>query len=226
MKALVIAAIMVLAGQVRAEDKIKFNFNNEDITKVIEVYAKGSGQKFIVDSTVRGRITILNPTDIPVDDAFNQLSEGLAINGFAAVKNGDGYTIRNARSAQRDNLPVYNTELPPAKPIRMVTWIVSLKHISADDISRDLRLFTSSYGEMSVNTNLNQLIFTDWSTNIQRISEIIKFADKPIDPSTAKIVANAKKERKEWAAEQAKKKSSNSSSQEPNEPPEKEKSKN
>jgi general secretion pathway protein D len=224
MKALLIVAVFVATGNLYAQDKIKFNFNNEDITKVIDVYAKSAGQKIILDSTVRGRITILNPADISADEAFNQLSEALAVNGFAVIKNGDVYTVKNARSAQRDNVQV-STEIPAPKPQRMVTWIASLKHVSADDIQKDLRLFTSSYGEMSANTNTNQLLITDWASNIQRIAEILKNVDKPIDAGTAKIVANAKKERKEWMAAQAKKKSSNASP-DADEPPEKEKSKN
>lgn len=196
MKNLLMSVIILCGVYSHAEDKLKFNFVNEEITKIIELYAKASGQKFIIDSTVRGKITLLNPTDITVEEAFNQLSEGLAVNGFAAIKNGDVYTIRNARSAQRDNVPVA-TELPAAKPQRMVTWIISLKHASADEVQKDIRMLTSSYGEMSSNVSANQIIITDWASNLQRISEIIKNVDKPVDAATAKIVAAAKKERKE-----------------------------
>ena len=44
----------------------------------------------------------------------------------------------------------------------------------------------------------NQLIITDWSSNLQRVAEIIKNVDKPVDPATAKIVSAYKKEAKEW----------------------------
>jgi general secretion pathway protein D len=166
----------------------------------------------------------LNPAEISADEAFNQLSEALAVNGFAVVKNGDVYTIKNARSAQRDNVQV-TTEVPALKPQRLVTWIATLKHVSADDIQKDLRIFTSSYGEMSTNSNTNQLIITDWASNIQRIAEVLKNVDKTIDAGTAKIVATAKKERKAWAAEHPKKSAPRGTVPEADEP-EKEKSKN
>ena len=215
MKNLLMSAIIFCGAYAIASEKFSFYFVNEEITKVIEIYSKVSGNKFVVDSTVRGKITILNQSEISVDEAWNQLSEGLAVNGFAAVKNGDVYTIRNARSAQRDNLPVFVDTLPAAKPQRMVTWIVTVRHVSAENIARDLRLLTSSYGEMSVNSDRNQLIFSDWSQNIQRVSEVIKNVDKPVDPAVAKIVAAAKKDRKERVEVQIKKKALGSEESEP-----------
>ena len=50
-------------------EKIDFNFNNEEISKIIQTYSKESGQKFVVDSTVRGKVTILNPEKITKEEA-------------------------------------------------------------------------------------------------------------------------------------------------------------
>lgn len=191
-----LAFVLVLAGiSAFAEEKVKFNFPDEELTTIIKTYAQASGQKFIVDSTVRGRVMILNPSEITTEEAYNQLSEALALNGYAILKNGDVFTIKNARAAQRDNVQV-SEQLPTAKPQRMATWVVSLKNISAFDIMRDLRMVTSSYGEMSSSTQTNQLVITDWTSNLQRVAELIKQVDKPADPSVAKIVMQAQKERK------------------------------
>lgn len=196
MKKLAMLIGLMLTAQAWSAEKLKFNYVNEDLTHVIESYAKATGQKFVIDSTVRGKISILNQNEITTEDAFNQLSEALAVNGFAFIKQGDFYTIRNARSAQRDNVPV-STELPAAQPQRMATWVVSLKYASASSVVKDIRLLTSSYGEMSASFDTNQLIITDWTSNLQRVAETLKQIDKPVDASTAKIVAAQKKE---WEA--------------------------
>ena len=179
-----------------AEEKIKMNFLNEEIPKIVEFYSKASGQKFILDATVRGKVTILNPSEVSLDEAFSLISEGLAINGYAVVKNGDVFTVKNARSAQRDNIQV-SSEVPTAKPQRMATWVINLKNITANDVQKDLRLLTSSYGELAAVANSNQLVITDWTSNLQRVAELIKQVDKPMDPSVAKLVAQSLKERKE-----------------------------
>ena len=196
MKKLAMVLCLILSIQAWSAEKMKFNFVNEELTRVIENYAKATGQKFVIDSTVRGKISILNQSEITTDEAFNQLSEALAVNGFAFIKQGDFYTVKNARAAQRDNVPV-SAEVPAAQPQRMATWVVALKYGSVDAIQKDIRLLTSSYGEMSASRETNQLLITDWTSNLQRIAEMLKQIDKPLDANTAKIVAAQKKE---WEA--------------------------
>jgi len=176
---------------------ITIHIQTPKITVILKKYSEATGQKFIVDSTVRGTVTLINPSEISTEEAFNQISEALALNGFALVKNGEWLTVRNARSAQRDNLSV-STELPAALPMRMTTWVTAIKNTSAIELAKDVRMLTSSYGEMSVNTNTNQLIITDWSTNLQRVAAVIKTVDKPTDPAVSKIVSEEKKSQKQY----------------------------
>ncbi len=197
MKTFLVLAITVLATLANAAGTMKMNYVNEDLPKIIEEYSKATGQKFIVDGTVRGKITILNQTPVSHEEAFNQMSESLAINGFAIISQGEVMIVRNARSAQRDNIPVL-TEVPAARPQRMVTLLVPLKHISAQDVQQQLRLLTSAYGEMSVSDKSNHLIISDWSGNLQRISDLLKKLDQPADPKIAKIVEQAKKDKVAW----------------------------
>lgn len=163
-----------------AADKIKMNFVNEDLPLIIEHYSKESGTKFIIDSTVRGKITLLNNEKVTLEEAYNQLSEALAINGFAIVKRDDYSVIRNARSAQRDGIEVYINEVPGLRPQRMATWIVNLKYVSAKDLLQNSgRLINSSYGEMSVNQEKNQLIITDFTSSLNKVAKMLQEMDKP-----------------------------------------------
>jgi type II secretory pathway component GspD/PulD (secretin) len=187
-----ITLLLITASTALAQEKIDFNFNNEEISKIIQTYSKESGQKFVVDSTVRGKVTILNPEKITKEEAFNALSEGLAVNGFGIVKNEQVFTVRNARSAQRDNLQV-STTLPTAKPQRMATWVINLQNISAGDVQKDLRILSSAYGEFSSVTKTNQIIITDWTSNLQRVAAIIKELDVPVSDKIAKLAATAEK---------------------------------
>lgn len=188
-----------------AEDQIKMYFNNEDLIKIIEMYSKASGQKFVVDPGVRGKVSIFLQEPVSVQEAFNQLSSALAVNGYAISKQGDTMVIKSARNVQRDLIEV-STERPVLKPERMYTWIYSAKHLPADSINRDLRILLSKDGELSVSMNTNQLIFTDWASNLNRVAELMKELDKPVDPATAKLVAASKKERDDRRKEQGGKK--------------------
>ncbi|MBY0553226.1 general secretion pathway protein GspD [bacterium] len=190
-KILIACSVLLTVVAANATNKINFNYQNADITTIIQDYSKAAGQKFIVDSTVRGKITILNPSEVSTTEAFNQLSEALAVNGFAMVTSGDQLTVRNARSAQRDNLAVVS-EVPAEKPQRMVTWVISLKNTAASDIMKEIRLLTSSYGEAAISGRNNQIIITDWSTNLQRVNALIQKVDIVPDPKFAKFAKENK----------------------------------
>lgn len=171
--------------------KMKMYFNNEEIVKIIEKYSKASGQKFVVDPGVRGRVSIFIQDEITLEEAFNQLSSALALNGFAISKQGDTMVVKTGRNVQRDLIEV-STNKPTLKPERMYTWIYTFKNISADSVNRDLRILSSKDGEMSVNSTTNQIIFSDWTSNLNRIAEILKEIDKKPDPEVAKIIETSK----------------------------------
>ncbi len=198
-----LALVSLMSISAFAEQKIKFNFVGKELGEVIETYSKASGQKFVIDSTVRGKITILNNEEVTLSEAFNHLSAALALNGFTYVKTGDVMTVRNARAAQRDGIEVFTNTLPNAQPTRMVMWIVDLKHINTATVQNNLgRLISSSYGEMQSVHDKNQIIVSDWSTSIPRIAEMIKNLDVKSTPQMLKFAA----ENKAWAKEFAKKK--------------------
>ncbi|MBC7419490.1 MAG: type II secretion system secretin GspD [Bdellovibrio sp.] len=155
-----------------------FDFPNVEITDIIKAISELTGKNFIIDSTVRGKITIIAPSKITVAEAYKAFLSALAINGFTVVPSGGFLKIRNARSAQRDNIDTYSGSYYPNSD-QMITKIVHLKHISADTVTQQLRLLTSSYGEMSPYTQTNSLIISDFGANIDRVMKILNQLDVP-----------------------------------------------
>ncbi len=156
-----------------ADDKtFKFRFENKDISDVVKAYAKETGQKFIMDGKIAGKIQIINEQPVTKEVAFNDLSQGLALNGYAISENGDTLVVMSARNIQRSLIPVV-TELPPLKPERMVSIIYELKDLRADQINKELRILPSKDGELSVLSSRNALILTDWVSNVHRVSKTL-----------------------------------------------------
>lgn len=202
-KGLLILALILQTIVVKAADSIPFTFQNEELTKVIEAYSKASGQKFILDPGVRGRVTILMPEKISIEEAFNQLSSALAVNGFAISKQGDTMVIMSARNIQRNLLEV-TTQVPALKPERMVSYIYTPKYLTVDVVNRDLRILPSRDGEMNSFMPKNQLIINDWSSNVNRVAQLLAELDKPNSPETQKMVDAMKKNSDARRAQKAK----------------------
>ena len=155
-----------------------FDFPNVDITDIIKAISELTGKNFIIDSTVRGKITIVAPSKITVAEAYKAFLSALAINGFTIVPSGGFLKIRNARAAQRDNIDTYSGTYYPNTD-QIITNIIHLKHISAETVQQQLRLLTSSYGEMSPFSSTNSLIISDFGANIDRVMKILNQLDVP-----------------------------------------------
>jgi general secretion pathway protein D len=155
-----------------------FDFPNVEITDVIKAISELTGKNFIIDPGVRGKITIVAPSKITVAEAYKAFLSALAINGFTVVPSGSFLKIKSARNAQRDSIETYSGAYYPNSD-QMITRIIHLKHIQAEQVNRDLRVLTSKDGEMSVYTATNSIILSDYGSNIDRVMKILGQLDVP-----------------------------------------------
>lgn len=153
-----------------------FDYPNADVADVIKAISELTGKNFIVDPAVRGKITIIAPSRITVAEAYKAFLSALAINGLAVVP-GDGfYKIKQARAAQRDNIDTFSGAYYPTSD-QMITRIIKLKYISADEVNKQLRILTSKDGELVPYTPTNSLIVSDYGANMDRIMKILEQLD-------------------------------------------------
>ena len=176
MKHVTILLVLFTALFVQAEKKIEMNFKNIDVYTLIEKYSKASNQKFIIDPSVRGKVTLFLPGEVSLEEAFNHISSALAIQGYAISTQGDTKVVRAARNTQKDFIEV-GTAVPSLKPERMYSWVYQLQVASADSVLKQFRNLTSKDGDIIVYENNNQLIITDWTSSINRIAAILKEID-------------------------------------------------
>lgn len=155
-----------------------FDFPNVEITELVKAIGELTGKNFIIDPGVRGKISIIAPSKITVAEAYNAFLSALAINGFTVVPSGAFWKIKSARNAQRDSIETYSGAYYPNSD-QMITRIIHLKHISAEQVNRDLRILPSKDGEMSVYTPTNSIILSDYGSNIDRVMKIISQLDVP-----------------------------------------------
>jgi general secretion pathway protein D len=165
-----------ITNEAFSEQIESFDFPNAEITDIVKAMSELTGKNFIIDPGVRGKITILAPTKITVAEAYQAFLSALAINGLAVVPSGSFYKIRLAKPAQRDGIPVYSGEYFPNFD-QMITRVVHLKHISAQNIGQDLRQLMTNLGEIQAFPQTNTLILSDYGTNIDRVMRIIEQID-------------------------------------------------
>ncbi len=153
-----------------------FDYPNADVADLVKAISELTGKNFVVDPQVRGKITIIAPSRLTVAEAYKAFLSALAINGLAIVP-GDGfYKIKQARAAQRDNIDTFSGAYFPSSD-QMITRIIKLKYISADEVNKQLRILTSKDGELVPYTPTNSLIVSDYGANMDRIMKILEQLD-------------------------------------------------
>jgi len=169
-----------LAVRAAEQKMISLNAKNKEVQEIIQAYAKVSGEKFIIDPDVRGKITIIAPDKVDLPEAFHLISSALAIRGFAVVTRDGFKVIRNSRSAQKDSVEV-SEQLGPNKPERLFSWVVRLQHVKAESFEKNLRNLISRDGDFFADFSTNQLILTDYISNLYKIKDVIAAVDKKIN---------------------------------------------
>jgi general secretion pathway protein D len=150
-----------------------FSFKDTELTDVVAAYAKLSGQKFITNSDLRGKVSITVEGPVSTESAYALLSSALADNGYAISRQGDISVVMRARDVQRSLIETV-TELPPLQPERMVTWIITVKGIPVEEVNKQLlRTMPSKNGEMTPFPRTNQLIINDFVSNLHRIKRLL-----------------------------------------------------
>ncbi|MCB0364337.1 MAG: type II secretion system secretin GspD [Bdellovibrionaceae bacterium] len=155
-----------------------FDYPNADIADVIKAISELTGKNFIVDPQVRGKVTIIAPTQVSVAEAYKAFLSALAINGYTVVPSGKFLKIKSARNAQRDSIETYSGNYFPNTD-QMITRIIKLKYISAADVNKQLRILPSKDGEMVPYEPTNSIIISDYGSNIERVMNIINQLDVP-----------------------------------------------
>src|SRR4030065_2828290 len=59
------------------DKKVSFNFVDVDISVVVKFISEVTGKNFLYDERVKGTITIIAPSKLSVDDAFNMFTSVL-----------------------------------------------------------------------------------------------------------------------------------------------------
>ncbi len=71
-----------------SDDYVTLNFTNIDINALIKVMSELTRRNFILDEKVTGKITIMTPTKMSPDEAYQVFLSALEIKGFTAVEDG------------------------------------------------------------------------------------------------------------------------------------------
>jgi general secretion pathway protein D len=177
-------------GKGAAERTISFNLRNADIVQVINLISELTGKSFLVDDKVRGKVTIIAPTEVTLDEAYQIFLSVLEIQGFTIVPQGPIIKIIPSRDVKDNPIPTATDTQHPFSPTTesFVTQLIPLQYADANDIRGLLTPLVSKESSLLAYAPTNSLIVTDTVANINRLLKIITALDVESPSAIFKVV--------------------------------------
>ncbi|MBF0395880.1 MAG: type II secretion system secretin GspD [Desulfobacterales bacterium] len=160
-----------------SERFISIDFNNVDINVFIKFISELTGKNFVVDNRVKGKVTIISPDKISVEEAYKVFESVLEVHDFAAVETGKVIKIIPAQSARTKSIETMLREESSSPDDSVVTQVISLKYANPAEIKRLFSPLISKNSVLLEYLPTNVLIVTDTQTNIHRLIKILRTVD-------------------------------------------------
>jgi general secretion pathway protein D len=157
---------------------ITMDFDGVDIKVFVKFIADMTGKNFIMDDKVTGKVTVISPRKMTLDEAYNVFLSVLDVNGFGTVEMGGGvYKVVRAADAVTKSLET-TMEPPLHKDDNMITQIIPLKFADSNDMKNLLSpLMSRGSSQILAYPQSNVMIVTDTKANIRKILDILKVVD-------------------------------------------------
>ena len=180
---LLACSALVFAQPIAAQQTL--NVRDADIRAFVQDAARVTGQTFIVDGRVNGKVSVVTDRPLSRSEYFEVFLSTLRANGLVAIPiRGGGYRIQPSDGAATQPTRVGSRA---ATSSQFVTEVFRLRSIDATSAVETLRPLISREGSLTANKNANSLVVADYADNIGRIRDLLRQIDR--DSAATQIVA-------------------------------------
>jgi general secretion pathway protein D len=170
-----------------ADEGLYLNAVDTDVREIIKQISKVTGKNFLVDQSVRGKVTIISEKKMTIEEAYQAFLSALEVLGYTVVNApGDLVKVIPMKEALQNPLPIYKDDSPITDAF--ITRIVQMKNISALEMSNAVKTLVSKEGNLFAYPATNTLIITDTGSNIDRLLKIMRELDQEGPSETIDII--------------------------------------
>jgi general secretion pathway protein D len=173
-----LSSVTASFSETKKPEKVTFNFVDVELSTVTKFISEITGKNFIFDERIKGRITIIAPSRLSVDESYNLFTSVLELKGFTVVPSGvDAYKIIPAAEAKQRGMQIAIERQPVDESY--IARLIPFKNISSDDALKFLQPLVSKNGHISTFGPGNLILVVDSGLNIEKILSIIEAIDHP-----------------------------------------------
>ncbi|MFH1075979.1 MAG: type II secretion system secretin GspD [Pseudomonadota bacterium] len=156
---------------------VNIDFDNVDMSLFIKFMSELTGKNFIVDDKVRGKVTIISPKKITVEEAYKVFESVLEVYGYATVPSGNVTKVIPAPEARTKSIETLLEESKLTADDKVVTQLIPLKYANPEEVKKLLQPLIGKSSLLISYAPTQTLFIIDVLSNIQRIMKIVEAID-------------------------------------------------
>ncbi len=166
-----------VSGEKIGDRFVNIDFDNVEIALFIKFISELTGKNFIIDNKVRGKVTIISPKKISVNEAYRVFESVLEVHGFTTVPSGKVIKIVPLHDARSKSIETRLKAEASAPEDKVVTQLIPLEYASPNELKKLFAPLVSKNSVIISYPPTMTMIVTDVFSNIQRILKIVKAID-------------------------------------------------
>ena len=162
----------------QGRETVNMDFDQVNIKVFIKFISKLTDKNFVIDDKVRGKVTVLSPSPVTVEEAYKVFQSVLEVHGYTTIPSGNVTKITRTVDARHKDVPTSSKQAIQSKPgDNVITQIIPLEHANSSHVRKILVPMVSKQGLLVGYDPTDTLILTDYESNVQRIKKIIREVD-------------------------------------------------
>lgn len=166
----------VLAQQ-PGREPVRINFIDADLRDVIRYLGAVLGLNIVIADVPAARITFSTPNPVPANEVGAVLEAILESRGLVLVQTGPVAQVYPAERRPAAGVVNVGKELPTPLPVGLITQIVPLEFMRADEGVALVRQIASPTARIEVVARSNSILITDRATNVARYLALLRQLD-------------------------------------------------
>ncbi len=159
-------------------EMVTFNFVDVELPVITKFISEVTGKNFIFDQRLKGKITIIAPSKLNINDAYRLFTSVLKLKGFTILKAGvNVYKIIPSKEAKQSGVGLSSEKKIVNE--NYIARLIQLKFISSSEVLKFLRPVVARDGYIADFGPGNLLLVIDSGLNIDKILNIIQNIDLP-----------------------------------------------
>ncbi len=163
------------------EPRLVFNFKYQPWTNVLEWLASQAGLSLVMEGPPHGTFNYSDRRAYTVAEAIDLINSVLLTKGYVLVRRGKMLILVNLEDGIPPNLVpiVPESELANRGEHELVSILVSLSRLTAEEAQLEIRNLLGPQGSVVVLPKAQQLLITDTAGRLRMIREVLARADSP-----------------------------------------------